>query len=124
MSPQIGTGDVETRDRGLIVTTAVQVDQRPIREYLGIVSGEAIAQVSPSSGKSSTIISKLRRKSTVLDKQVNDARERAVAEMTARAVDLGATAVVGVDIDVAKVHDSPDGGMILIVSAVGTAVTI
>jgi uncharacterized protein YbjQ (UPF0145 family) len=55
------------------------------------------------------------------EKVLNDARKTAVSEMTDKAEQLGANAVIGVDIDYETVGTN---GSMLMVTAAGTAVRL
>ena len=53
------------------------------------------------------------------EKEMRKARDQAIEEMTAAAAELGADAVIGVDIDYETISDS-----MLMVTAAGTAVKL
>jgi uncharacterized protein YbjQ (UPF0145 family) len=54
---------------------------------------------------------------------LREARETAIGEMAAEAEQMGADAVVGVDVDYESIHLG-QGGSMLMVSASGTAVKL
>ena len=54
---------------------------------------------------------------------MREARETAIGEMAAEAEQMGADAVVGVDVDYESIHLG-QGGSMLMVSASGTAVKL
>ena len=88
----------------MILTTTPSIEGKTIREYHGIVTGEAI--VGGRSG--------------AYEQELQKAREIALAEMEEVALQKGGTAVVGIDLDYEVVGQ---GGSMLMVSASGTAVT-
>ena len=96
----------------MLMTTTTIVDGRPISRYLGIVTGEAIIGANIFrdivGGRSGTY-----------EKALGEAREVAMAEMQARAQELGANAVVGIDLDYEVLGQN--NGM-LMVAVSGTAV--
>jgi uncharacterized protein YbjQ (UPF0145 family) len=60
-------------------------------------------------------------RSTSYERVMGDARKMAIAEMTDQARDLGANAVIGVDLDYETLGSN---GSMLMVTAAGTAVRI
>lgn len=103
----------------MIVTTTPTIEGRPIRNYLGIVSGEAIMGANVVRDIFASITDIVGGRSGAYESKLMEAREIALKEMSERADRLGANAVVGVDIDYEVVRD----GM-LMVTASGTAVVI
>jgi uncharacterized protein YbjQ (UPF0145 family) len=105
----------------MIITTTPSVEGRPIRDYRGIVTGEAILGANIFRDFFAGIRDLVGGRSASYEKVLGDARDTAIAEMAERARNLGATAVVGVDLDY-EVLGSGNG--MLMVSASGTAVVI
>ncbi|WP_111536388.1 heavy metal-binding domain-containing protein [Palleronia aestuarii] len=105
----------------MIVTTTPSIEGRPIREYRGIVVGEAILGANVFRDLFAGITDILGGRSGAYEKSLNEARETAIREMEDRARDAGANAVVGVDLDYEVV--GKENGM-LMVSASGTAVVL
>jgi uncharacterized protein YbjQ (UPF0145 family) len=101
----------------MIVTTTPSIEGKPIREYLGIVAGEAVMGANIVKDLFATVTDIVGGRSAVYENELVRARKIALAEMEDEAAKLGATAVVGVDIDYEVVRQ----GMLL-VSASGTAV--
>jgi uncharacterized protein YbjQ (UPF0145 family) len=106
---------------GLLLTTTPNVDGRPVRQYLGIVTGEAILGANIFRDIFAGIRDIVGGRSASYEKVLQGARDSALAELSDRARDLGANAVVGVDLDY-EVLGSHNG--MLMVSASGTAVQI
>lgn len=103
----------------MIVTTTPTVEGRPIKSYLGIVSGEAIMGANVIRDIFASITDVVGGRSGAYEAKLMEAREIALEEMVERARRLGANAVVGVDLDYEVVRE----GM-LMVTASGTAVVV
>jgi uncharacterized protein YbjQ (UPF0145 family) len=103
----------------MIITTTQSVEGRPITDYRGIVVGEAIMGANVFRDFFAQITDVVGGRSGAYESKLQDARETALRELEERAVALGATAVVGVDLDYEVVGDS-----MLMVSASGTAVVL
>jgi len=101
----------------MIVTTTHELQGQTIREYLGIVVGEAIIGTNIFRDIGATLRDVVGGRSGAYEKKMNEAREIAIKEMMEKAQALGANAVVGVDIDYETV-----GNNMMMVSASGTAV--
>ena len=101
----------------MIVTTTHELQGQTIREYLGIVVGEAIIGTNIFRDIGATLRDVIGGRSGAYEKKMNEAREIAIKEMMEKAQALGANAVVGVDIDYETV-----GNNMMMVSASGTAV--
>ena len=105
----------------MIVTTTPAVEGRKIVAYKGIVFGEEVSGVNFIKDMFSSITDMIRGRSGTYEKELQEAREKALAEMSERAAKLGADAVVGVDVDYEVLGET--NGM-LMVSVSGTAVKL
>lgn len=105
----------------MIVTTTPGVDGHRIERYLGIVTGEAILGANVFKDLFAGIRDLVGGRSATYEKELQRAREIALREIEERAAQLGANAVVGVDLDYEVLGQA--NGM-LMVSASGTAVII
>ena len=103
----------------MIVTTTVSVEGRRITEYKGIVFGEVISGVNFVRVVAASFSNFFGGRSGSYEEELVQARQNALKEMEQRAADLGANAVVGVDIDY-EVLGAGNG--MLMVTASGTAV--
>lgn len=103
----------------MLVTTTNTLEGHKIREYRGIVAGEAILGANVFRDFFASIRDIVGGRAGAYEKVLKDARETAMAEMMEDAKSMGANAVVGVDIDYETIRD----GM-LMVTAAGTAVII
>jgi uncharacterized protein YbjQ (UPF0145 family) len=105
----------------MIVTTTPEVQGRPVQEYFGIVTGEAILGANVFRDLFASIRDVIGGRSGSYERVLREARDTAIAEMTDEAERRGANAVVGVDLDYETIGDT---GSMLMVSASGTAVRL
>ena len=103
----------------MIVTTTNNIEGKSIRQYYGVVSGEAIMGANIVRDLFASITDIVGGRSAAYEQKLAEAREVAIAEMSEEARRRGANAVVGVDLDYEVIRD----GM-LMVTASGTAVVI
>lgn len=103
----------------MVITTTPTIEGKPIQQYLGIVTGEAILGANIVRDLFASITDIVGGRSGAYEQELRRAREIALQEMANEATRLGGNAVVGVDIDYEVVRE----GM-LMVSASGTAVRI
>lgn len=102
----------------MIVTTTSTVDGHEVRQYLGIVTGEAILGANVFRDIFAGITDIIGGRSGAYEKSLGEARETALSEMQERATALGANGVIGVDLDYEVINN------MLMVSASGTAVVL
>ncbi len=105
----------------MILTTTPEVTGRPITQYLGIVTGEAILGANLFKDLFAGIRDIVGGRSGAYEKELRRAREIAFQELASQAQQMGADAVLGVDIDYETVGQ---GGSMLMVTASGTAVKL
>lgn len=105
----------------MLCTTTPSIEGHPIKQYLGVVTGEAIMGANLFRDFFAGIRDIVGGRTASYEHVLNDARTAAIAEMQQRAAELGANAVVGVDIDY-EVLGQANGMMMVAVS--GTAVVI
>ncbi|MBW3535820.1 MAG: heavy metal-binding domain-containing protein [Gemmatimonadetes bacterium] len=105
----------------MIITTTNGVDGRPVKDYLGVVTGEAIIGANIVRDFLAGIRDIVGGRSGSYEEALRTAREEALREMSEEAQGRGADAIVGVDIDYEVLGKS--NGM-LMVSASGTAVKL
>ncbi|MBS8226670.1 heavy metal-binding domain-containing protein [Vannielia litorea] len=102
----------------MITTTTPSVEGKSITSYKGIVTGEAILGANIFRDLFAGIRDIVGGRSAAYEQELGRARETALREMEERAAELGANAVVGVDLDYEVINN------MLMVSASGTAVTL
>ena len=103
----------------MMVVTTPTLEGTRIRQYLGIVTGEAILGANIFKDVFAGIRDIVGGRSAAYEKVLRDSKQTALDEMAADAKRLGANAIVGVDLDYETI-----GGTMLMVSASGTAVTV
>ncbi|MBC9072356.1 heavy metal-binding domain-containing protein [Thauera sp. CAU 1555] len=101
------------------LSTTPTLEGRPIRKYLGVVTGEAIIGANIFKDMFASIRNIVGGRAGAYERSLADARQVAMDEMAEQAARLGATAVVGIDIDYEVL--GADNGM-LMVCVSGTAV--
>lgn len=102
----------------MIVTTTPSVDGHKITAYHGIVVGEAILGANVFRDLFAGITDIIGGRSGAYEQELGKARATALSEMEDHARELGANAVVGVDLDYEVINN------MLMVSASGTAVRL
>lgn len=103
----------------MIVTTTNNVEGKEIEEYLGIVAGEVILGANVVRDFLASITDIIGGRSGTYESKLAEGREMAVREMVSKAKNMGANAVIGVDLDFETLRD----GMMMCI-ATGTAVKI
>lgn len=110
---------MERKGIKMIVTTTPTVEGKRIVEYKGIVFGEVVSGVNFVKDIAASLSNFFGGRSGSYEEELITARQNALREMEQRAAQMGANAVVGVDIDYEVL--GTDNGM-LMVTASGTAV--
>ncbi|NBI07783.1 putative heavy metal-binding protein [Senegalia massiliensis] len=105
----------------MISTTTPTIEGKKIIEYKEIVFGEVISGMDFIKDFAAGLTNFFGGRSKSYEGEMIRAREEAILEMEKRAKQLGANAVVGVDIDYEVLGQS---GNMLIVTASGTAVIV
>jgi uncharacterized protein YbjQ (UPF0145 family) len=103
----------------MIVTTTPTIEGRPIRDYLGVVTGEVIVGANVFKDLFAGIRDIVGGRAGAYESTLRDARRLAFADLESEAERLGADAVVAIDIDYEVVGAN---GSMLMVSISGTAV--
>ena len=105
----------------MILTTTSVIQGKTVREYKGIVTGEAIVGANIFRDFFAGVRDIVGGRAGAYEKELQKAREIALKEMTDSARSQGANAVVGIDLDYEVVGKN---GSMLMVTACGTAVSI
>ncbi len=103
----------------MILTTTNTLETHQVKEYLGIVTGETIIGANIIKDFFAGIRDIVGGRSGSYEKVLREAKDTALKEMKDQAHNLGAAAVIGIDLDYETV--GAKGGM-LMVTASGTAV--
>ena len=105
----------------MLVSTTPTIEGRPIRDYLGVVAGEAILGANIFRDVFASVRDVIGGRSGSYEKVLREARESALKEMQDEARRLGADAVVGIDYDYGTLGAN---GSMLMVAVSGTAVRL
>lgn len=105
----------------MILTTTPQIDGYQIREYKGVVTGETIIGANVFKDFMAGIRDIVGGRSGSYEKVLREAKDTSMQEMMERAQQMGANAIVGIDIDYETIGGS---GSMLMVATSGTAVVI
>lgn len=103
----------------MLLTTTPTVEEQTIDQYLGLVGGDAILGANILKDLFAGIRDIVGGRSGAYEAEFRKAKEIAISEMIAQAQQLGADAIVGIDLDFETVGSS---GTMLMVNASGTAV--
>ena len=103
----------------MLVTTTSTREGKTITEYHGIVSGEAIMGANIVRDLFASVTDVIGGRSAAYEDKLAEGRQIAIREMEDRARQLGANAIIGVDLDFETLRE----GMMMCI-ATGTAVTI
>jgi uncharacterized protein YbjQ (UPF0145 family) len=106
---------------GITVTTTPGIEGRRVVRYAGLVTGEAIMGANIFKDLFAGIRDIVGGRSAAYERELRNARDIALTELCQAAAEMGANAVVGVDIDYETVGSN---GSMLMVSISGTAVVI
>ena len=102
----------------MLVTTTNNLEGKTIESYHGIVSGKAIMGANIVRDIFASVTDVIGGRSAAYENKLAEGRQIAIEEMTTRAKQLGANAVIGVDLDFETLRE----GMMMCI-ATGTAVT-
>lgn len=103
----------------MIMTTTNNLDQREVKKYLGIVTGEAILGANIFRDFFAGIRDIVGGRSGAYEKELQSARKIAFEELEMKANSVGANAVIGIDLDYETIGAN---GSMLMVTVSGTAV--
>jgi len=105
----------------MILTTTPTIEGKPIKEYLGIVTGETIIGANVIKDFMAGLTDFFGGRSSTYEKVLIEAKNTALSEIQQRARQMGANAIVGIDLDYETL--GANSGM-LMVTVSGTAVVI
>lgn len=107
----------------MLITTTTLVEGRPVKEYLGLVTGEAILGANIFRDFFAGIRDIVGGRSAAYEEELRKAKQIAINEMVQEATARGGNGIIGVDLDYETISVGQGGGM-LMVSASGTAVIL
>lgn len=105
----------------MIITTTNSIEGRSVEEYRGIVMGEAIIGANIIKDLFAAVRDVVGGRAGAYEEALRSARQEALREMSKRGQELGADAVIGVDIDYEVLGKA---GSMLMVTSAGTAVKL
>ena len=103
----------------MLMSTTTVIEGRPVSSYLGVVTGEAIIGANIFRDLFASVRDIVGGRSATYERALGEARDVAMSEMQAKAQQLGANAVIGIDVDY-EVLGTNNGMLMVAVS--GTAV--
>lgn len=103
----------------MILTTTPSIEGKRITQYMGIVSGETIIGANVFRDILAGIRDFVGGRSQAYEEVLRKAKDIALMEMQQAAIQRGANAVIGIDLDYETV-----GGSMLMVTTSGTAVYV
>ncbi len=105
----------------MLLTTTNTIEGKPIQQYLGIVTAEAIIGANIFKDIFAGLRDVFGGRSKTYEKVLEQAKEDALRELSQKAQAMGANGILGVDLDFETVGS---GGSMLMVIATGTAVRL
>jgi uncharacterized protein YbjQ (UPF0145 family) len=105
----------------MILSTTNTIEGRKAVRYLGLVSGDAILGANIFRDFFASIRDIVGGRSAAYEKELRKAKDIALGEMREQAKNLGANAIVGIDIDYETIGTNSS---MLMVSASGTAIVL
>ncbi|HIV84687.1 MAG TPA: heavy metal-binding domain-containing protein [Candidatus Prevotella intestinigallinarum] len=105
----------------MLLTTTSVIEGQPVREYLGVVTGETIIGANVFKDFLASMRDFFGGRSGSYEKVLREAKDTSLREMEERARNIGANAIVGIDIDYETIGE---GNSMIMVSCSGTAVRI
>jgi uncharacterized protein YbjQ (UPF0145 family) len=105
----------------MIVTTTNNIEGRSVRSYLGVISSETIIGANFFKDILGGLRDVFGGRSGTYEKVMEEAKEHALRELMEKGKNLGADAIIGIDLDFETIGAN---GSMLMVSASGTAVKL
>jgi uncharacterized protein YbjQ (UPF0145 family) len=105
----------------MLLTTTSVIEGQPVKEYLGVVTGETIIGANVFKDFLAGMRDFFGGRSGSYEKVLREAKDTSLREMEERARNIGANAIVGIDIDYETIGE---GNSMIMVSCSGTAVRI
>jgi uncharacterized protein YbjQ (UPF0145 family) len=104
----------------MLLTTTSTLDGHKIVRYIGLVTGETILGANIFKDIMAGITDIIGGRAGAYESTLQEAKNQAIAEMQQRAQQMGANAIIGIDLD----YETVGKGTMLMVSVSGTAVVI
>ena len=104
----------------MLTTTTNNIEGRPVREYLGVISAETIIGANNFKDLFAGIRDIVVGRSGTYERVLQEAKQSAMKELVDKAANMGANAIIGIDLD----FETVGSGNMLMVIATGTAVKL
>lgn len=104
----------------MITTTTNNIEGRPVQQYLGVISAEAIIGANIFKDLFAGIRDIVGGRSGTYERVLQEGKQTAMAELEQKGRSMGANAIIGIDLD----FETVGTGNMLMVIASGTAVKI
>lgn len=108
----------------MILSTTSYLEGKKVKEYRGVVFGEAIIGIDFIKDFTASITNFIGGRAEEYEQELINARAQAVSEMIIRAEKVGANCLLGVKIDIDSIGIGEKNGLMLMVSASATAAVI
>lgn len=105
----------------MLLTTTNHIEGKPVKQYIGIVTGEVILGANLFKDFFASIRDIIGGRSGAYERVLKEAKDNALKELTDNAQAMGANAIIGIDLDYETLGAR---GSMLMVTASGTAVII
>lgn len=105
----------------MVLSTTDYLEGKTIKEYRGIVFGETIIGIDFIKDFTAGLTNFIGGRAEEYEEELVNARADAINEMIKRADKIGANCLLGVKIDVESIGIGEKNGLMLMVSASGTA---
>lgn len=105
----------------MIISTTTSIEGQPVQQYKGMVFGETIIGANIIKDLFAGIRDIIGGRSGTYEKVLLEARETSLKELSERATQLGANAIIGVKVDYETL--GANNGMLMVVAS-GTAVLL
>jgi uncharacterized protein YbjQ (UPF0145 family) len=105
----------------MIISTTSSLEGKPVQEYLGVINAQSIIGANIFKDFLGGLRDVFGGRSKTYEKVLEEAKQDALRELAEKAQNIGANAIIGVDLDFETIGG---GGSMLMVIATGTAVRI
>ena len=105
----------------MLLSTTASLEGKTIKEYRGVVFGEAISGIDFVKDFAASIANSLGGRVEEYEEELVNARADAINEMISRAKKIGANALIGIKVDVESIGENSS---MILVSVSGTAVVV
>lgn len=103
----------------MIITTTNNIEGKKIKEYIGVIFGEVITGVNFVKDFMAGIRDFVGGRSSSYEEELTKARAQAMEQLQQKAIEMGADAIVGLDIDYEVLGAN---GSMMMVTVCGTAI--